>query len=305
MTKEKQFNNWAVGISVVRSMNGNFNADISKMPRRLPDKNGTIYATDKALKYCIRNYLANAKNEKVFMWRRQNEKLEPLNIDENYKKMFKTEPKKGMRQEILNNLLTCLDVRLFGCTYAGEDNIAIHGTTQISYGVNKLQENMIYTNQILSPFQNRSKGEATQSTMGDESKALDICYVYDYNINPNNIGSENEQRLTEADVKTFKDALCKGVNYVNTTTKIGSETLFVTYVEMTKPKMLQNLKKFVEVSKEDGKLNINITSMIKYLKKFDSDIVKAQIFFEKEKIQKINEEKWNKLEELDLFAEEK
>ncbi len=305
MAKEKEYKNWAVGISVVRSMNGNFNADISRMPRRLPDKNGTIYATDKALKYCIRNYLLNAKEESVFMWRRQNEKLEPLNIDENYKALFNSKPEKGKRQEILDNLLTCIDVRLFGCTYAGEGNIAVHGTTQISYGINCLQENVVYTNQILSPFQNRSKENATQSSMGDESKALDVCYVYDYNINPNNIGTENDSRLTEDDVRTFKEALRKGVNYVNTTTKIGSETLLVTYIELSKPKMLQNLKKLVEISKDEGKPTVDVTNMVKYLKKFDSDVVKAQIFSEKEKINMINQEKWGKLEELDLFADEK
>ncbi|MBI4019262.1 MAG: type I CRISPR-associated protein Cas7 [Candidatus Aenigmarchaeota archaeon] len=302
---KKEFNNWAVGISVVRSINGNFNADISRMPRTLPDKKGTIYATDKALKYCIRNYLVNAKKAKVFMWRRQNDKREPLNIDENFNVLFKKDPKRSTREEILNTLLTCIDVRLFGCTYAGEkNNIAIHGTTQISYGVNGIQDNLVYSNQILSPFQNLKKGDTTQATMGDESKALDVCYVYDYNINPNNIGADNEQRLTEDDVETFKEALCRGVNSVNTTTKIGSETLLVVYVELNKPKMLQNLKKLIQISKDnEGNVAINITKLVEYLKKFDGDIVKSQIFHEKEKTNVVNEEKWGKLKETDLFGE--
>lgn len=305
MSKEKDFKNWVVGISVVRSMNGNFNADISKMPRTLPDKVGTIYATDKALKYCIRNYMVNNKNENIFMWRRRNEKIEPLNIDENFERLFSKNPTKIDRKEILSKLLTCIDVRLFGCTYAGKDNnIAIHGTAQLSYGVNVLQENLVYSNQILSPFQNLRKGEDKQSTMGDESKAIDVCYVYDYNINPNNIGPENPQRLTEDDVEIFKESLCRGVNSVNTTTKIGSETLLVAYMELSKPKMLQNLKKLIEISKDgNGNLSIDITNMVRYLKKFDSDVVKSQIFYEKEKTNIVNGEKWGKLKELDIFAE--
>ena len=308
MDKKDEFKNWAVGVAVIRSINGNFNADISRMPRRLPDLNGTIYATDKALKYCIRSYLKNAKNEHVFMWRRQNEKLEPLNIDENYNDLFKKEPSTGKREEILKNLLTCTDVRLFGCTYAGKDNnIALHGTTQISYGVNSLQGNFVYTSQILSPFQNLKKGETTQQSMGDESKALDVCYVYDYNINPNNIDPKNGQRLTINDVDLFKEALRNGVNYVNTTTKIGSETLFVAYVELSKPKMLQNLKKLIDISKNDGKIDINITRLVQYLKKFDTDIANIQIFYEKEKTKIVNTETElsNKITEFDLLVEKK
>lgn len=312
MNKEKDFKTWAAGISVVRSINGNFNADISRMPRTLPDKTGTIYATDKALKYCIRNYLVNTKDEKVFMWRRTDPKdkeMKPLSINENYGQLLGEVKKTTARSEILENLLKCIDVRLFGCTYAdkvNERNVSVHGTAQISYGVNALQENSIYSNQILSPFRNPSErsAENTQATMGDESKAIDVCYVYDYNINPNNIGPENVQRLTEDDVEMFKESLCRGVNSVNTTTKIGSETLLVAYVELSKPKMLQNLKKLIEISKDDdGKLSINITNMIKYLKKFDGDIVKSQIFYEKEKTNIVNGEKWGKLKELDLFAE--
>src|SRR3990167_1410259 len=301
---KRKFENWAVGISVVRSINGNFNADISKMPRTLPDKLGTIYATDKALKYCIRSYLVNVKKEKIFMWRRQNEKIKPLNIDQNFKILFEKNPTEIEREEILKNLLSCVDVRLFGCTYAGKNNnISIHGTTQISYGINGIQENQVYSNKILSPFQNLKKDDTTQTSMGDESKALDVCYVYDYNINPNNIGPENAQRLAEDDVEIFKEALCNGVNSVNTTTKIGSETLLVAYVELSKPKMLQNLKKLIEISKnEDGNLSIDITNMIKYLKKFDSDIVKTQIFYEKEKKKNLNKKKKKKKKKKKMFV---
>lgn len=315
MNKEKDFKNWAMGISVIRSVNGNFNADISRMPRTLPDKTGTIYATDKALKYCIRNYLVNAKGEKIFMWRRTDPKdkeMKPLSINENYGQLgFGKVEKTTPRSEILENLLKCIDVRLFGCTYADQvnkRNVSVHGTAQISYGVNALQENSIYGNQILSPFRNPSEksAEDTQATMGDESKAIDVCYVYDYNINPNNIGPENSQRLTEDDVEMFKEALRRGVNSVNTTTKIGSETLLVAYIELSKPKMLQNLKKLIDITKDkNGNLSINITNMAKYLKKFDGDVVKSQIFYEKEKTNIVNEDKWSKLEEIDLFDEKK
>jgi len=49
------FKNRIFGCAVVRAINANYNADFSHQPRTLPD--GTVYATDKAFKYLIKNYL--------------------------------------------------------------------------------------------------------------------------------------------------------------------------------------------------------------------------------------------------------
>jgi CRISPR-associated protein Csh2 len=42
------FKNRAYGFVVIKSINSNYNADFSGQPRTLP--NGSVYATDKALK---------------------------------------------------------------------------------------------------------------------------------------------------------------------------------------------------------------------------------------------------------------
>ena len=55
------------GLLIVKARNGNFNAGFDGNPRTLPD--GTIFATDKALKYCIREYFATFKDEPVFVRR--------------------------------------------------------------------------------------------------------------------------------------------------------------------------------------------------------------------------------------------
>ena len=51
----KPYNKFAQGIFIVKARNSSFNSDFSGLPRRLPDNTGTIYATDKALKYCVKN----------------------------------------------------------------------------------------------------------------------------------------------------------------------------------------------------------------------------------------------------------
>ena len=43
------FKNRVFGCVVIKSVNSNYNADFSHQPRTLPD--GSVYATDKALKY--------------------------------------------------------------------------------------------------------------------------------------------------------------------------------------------------------------------------------------------------------------
>lgn len=59
------FKNRVFGCVVIKSVNSNYNADFSHQPRTLPD--GSVYATDKALKYTVRNYIdKNYPEDKVF-----------------------------------------------------------------------------------------------------------------------------------------------------------------------------------------------------------------------------------------------
>jgi len=87
MSENKEFKNRAYGFAVVKAINSNYNADFSGQPRTLP--NGQVYATDKALKYTIRNYLKDAyPNEKVFYYKRLNTEMNPLSLDHAYINVF-------------------------------------------------------------------------------------------------------------------------------------------------------------------------------------------------------------------------
>lgn len=120
MSKEKTdaigYDRYACGVFIVRADNANFNADFSHMPRELPD--GQIYATDKALKYCIRKYIHDIEGkDKVFAWRRfeinKKGKLEPLELEGNIAYLSK-KPVKGVSQkEMVELALSKEDVRLF------------------------------------------------------------------------------------------------------------------------------------------------------------------------------------------------
>lgn len=68
VTTNSEFKNRCYGLVIIKSENSKFNADFTGNPRRLPDDKGTIYATDKALKYCIRRYWGD-NGKDVFVWR--------------------------------------------------------------------------------------------------------------------------------------------------------------------------------------------------------------------------------------------
>lgn len=285
------YDKFAQGLLIVKAKNSSFNSDFSGLPRRLPDNHGTIYATDKALKYCIRKYLLE-HNAKVFVWRRYNEKRKPLDIDENYENVFgKTDTDK---KTIVTNLVNATDVRLFGVTYAGKNaNVSITGSTQISYGVNKFDENLFFNNSILSPYQNLNDENAKQQTLGNETKTLEAHYVYDFIINPNNLISsldfleekdKEKLLLQESDIAIFKESMCKGVSNVTSASKIGSDSELFLFIEMKSDKkngvieshILPLMKDQIKVNNKDGKTVIELQDVFKSLtnsyKKYISNI---------------------------------
>jgi CRISPR-associated protein Csh2 len=274
------YEGYAYGTFMLKSKNSLFNADFSHEPRQLPDENGTFYATDKSLKYCIRRYVHDVKGDKmVFFWRRSEDdkELKPLNLTGNYKYVFGVEPKKKGNAEAEEKLLTCWDVRAFGATFAEEGcNLSITGPIQISYGVNKTpQQNQKYSSQILSPFQNAKTKDAKQRTMGSESKALEAHLAFDFLINPNTL---REKKLTEDDVSIFKEALCKGVSHVNSAAKIGSESEFMLFIESKEHTTMPLLKDYIDVSIKDGKTIVDLSRLSILLKEYEN--VEVEVYYE-------------------------
>lgn len=184
-----EFKNRVYGMAVVKAINSNYNADFSGQPRRLP--NGKVYATDKAFKYTVKNYIKDVfKTEKVFYFKSLNENLNPISLDEMYKKYFGDYPKgtgkeKVVKTTVAQNLLSCIDIRFFGATFAGETNISLHGPLQINHGINIWHEDNIFTEQITSPFSNKAndpEAERGMTTIGRQSKLEEGHYVHHFSL---------------------------------------------------------------------------------------------------------------------------
>ncbi len=275
------FKNRVFGCAIIKSINSNYNADFSHQPRTLP--NGVVYATDKALKYSIRNFWKNALNEKIFYFKSLDDKMLPRTLDETYEKHFgkmvDEKDKNKLRFDVLKNILSCLDVRLFGGTYAGKTNISLHGTTQITHGINCFAENVIYSEQIMSPFKNSSdkSADSTQTTLGSQSKLQEGHYVHHFSVNPKNIEEDairtKVEGLSHDDIDKLKQGLRKGVSYYDSSAKAGTENELLLWVQLKEDSKMV-LPSFVELVKvgEDRKIDL---SKIKNL--LSKDHIKSEI----------------------------
>ena len=77
------------GAAIIKAVNANYNADFSGQPRTLP--NGVVYATDKALKYAVKNFIKeNYFSEKVFYFKRFNEEFIPYSLDDAFAVAFQS-----------------------------------------------------------------------------------------------------------------------------------------------------------------------------------------------------------------------
>ncbi len=285
------FKNRVFGCVVIKSINSNYNADFSHQPRTLP--NGVVYATDKALKWAIRNYLKNALSEKVFYSKSLDDNMSPRTLDETYefhfgKDKLNEKDKNKLRLNVLRDILSCIDVRLFGGTYAGKTNISIHGACQITHGVNRFPENVIYSEQIMSPFRNpgESSTESTMTTLGTQSKLQEGHYVHHFSINPQNIADDAQRVQSEGllveDIEKLKEALRKGASYYDSAAKAGTENELLLWVQL-KEDSKAVLPSFVELVNINENREIDLQKVSDLLAKdhIKSEIEKIELYYNK------------------------
>mgnify|MGYP006185647893 CR=1 FL=1 len=281
------FKNRVFGCAIIKSINSNYNADFSHQPRTLP--NGIVYATDKVLKYSIRNYWKKVRNEKVFYTKSLTDDMSPRTLDETLELHFgkiEEKDKNLLRLKVLKNILSCIDVRVFGGTYAGKTNISIHGTCQITHGVNRFSENVIYSEQIMSPFRNPSEknADSTMTTLGTQSKLQEGHYVHHFSVNPKNIEDDAKRvgsdGLTLEDIENLKEGLRKGVTYYDSAAKAGTENELLLWVQLkTDSKIV--LPSFVELVtiKEDKTIDLQAISTLLSKEHVKGEIEKIELYY--------------------------
>lgn len=296
-----KFNKRAYGAVLIKSINSNYNADFTHQPRTLPD--GRVYATDKALKYLVRNYLKHETEEKIFYYKTlKDDTLNPRNLAETYESYFKEFPKgegKGtaekeasVKKQVLANLLTCVDIRFFGGTFAEKKvNLSMHGPVQITHGINQFKRGEIYSEQIMSPFRNSAEGKenSAMTTLGSQSKLREGHYVHGISVNPKNLEtltelSGTENYLSEEDIKKLKKGLCYGATYYDSSAKAGTDNELLLWIELKEGSKLV-LPAFTELIKvlDNEKREIDLAEVTNLLGQnhVKSEVEKIEIFYNK------------------------
>ncbi|ELR72968.1 CRISPR-associated protein, Csh2 family [Fulvivirga imtechensis AK7] len=319
------FKNRIFGSVIVRAINSNYNADFSHQPRTLPD--GTVYATDKAFKYAVKNYLKDVyPAEKVFYFKRFRPNVDdfvPFSLMEAFCSFFpelaeieKAGTKdekiklKATKKQVGKSLLDCIDIRLFGATFAmkgksKEENLSIslHGPVQINHGINVWHESNIYSEQIMSPFRNPSdekdESEKAATSLGRQSKLQEGHYVHHFSINPKNLSQvvglagDGAKDISAEDISKLQEAMRRGVTYYDSASKAGSENEALFWVQLKEGSnlVLPNFTQLIKMEKEkvDGKVVLDCRLLKETLVRHETEIEKVQIFFNEMAVQLKNQ----------------
>ncbi|MCI8924616.1 MAG: type I CRISPR-associated protein Cas7 [Lachnospiraceae bacterium] len=281
------------GVIGIASIMANWNADFSGYPKTISD--GRTFGSDKALKYPMKKMWEN-EGKKVlyiksmkFTENKGETSLVPRSLKERYELLFGESTKDG--KKTLTNLMSAVDVKNFGATYAESgNNIAITGAVQIGQGFNVYDQTEPQEQQILSPFRDASKdtskegekGEAKNSTLGTKIVSDEAHYMYPFVINPQAykelVELEVTDGYTQEDYENFKRTSLVCATSYATNSKEGCENEFALFVE-TKPDVyLPNLTSYISFEKEDDK-NTIVLSCGKLLKDLGERILSVEIYY--------------------------
>lgn len=289
-----------VGVGCKMSM---WNADMSMSAKRLSD--GTIYGSDKALKFAIKD-LWSKQGEKVLVAKHRNSNYKLLTLKEIYNMEFNEDlPSKkdedGLNK-VLKNILKCLDVRNFGTTFAVADvNLGITGVVQVGQGLNKWEPATTEIIDILSPYVNPKKNKSKENEEDKEKEMTSIGskivvdeahYFYPITINPANYDNlievvDDYEGYSEEDYLKLKDALLVCATALETNAKSGCENEFALFIECKDESnlYLANLDNYIEMSGEDKNRIIDITKLQDLLKARKEDIKSIEVYYNPYKLQ--------------------
>jgi CRISPR-associated protein Csh2 len=298
------YSNRIYGAALIKAINSNYNADFSGQPRTLP--NGVVYATDKALKYAIKNFIKeNYPFEKVFYFKRFNEEFIPYSLDDAFVAAFPMHKDEKDKKIIAKDLLSCIDIRLFGATFAKKaknNNVAIsiHGPVQITHGINVWHENNFYSEQIMSPFRNPNEKneDNTATTLGRQSRLHEGHYLHHFSVNPKNLeeilelAGNEAKTLTADDIAKLKEALQRGVTYYDSAAKAGCENELLVWV-ILKPEsklVMPNFTQLMKMCKEkvDGKVQLDLAELKKVSDANKNEIEAVEIYINNASILIVN-----------------
>jgi CRISPR-associated protein Csh2 len=203
---------------------------------------------------------------------------------------------------VAGNLLSCLDIRLFGATFAGKNiNISVHGPVQINHGINIWHENNIFSEQITSPFSNKSndpEADRGMTTIGRQSKLQEGHYLHHFSVNPGNLtgikvlAGEEAQAVSTEDITKLKAAMRQGATFYDSASKAGTDNEILFWVQLQEDSKLI-LPTFTDLvktlpEKQEGKTVFDFDKVSQLLSDYTSEIEATELFINEQSAIAIN-----------------
>lgn len=277
------------GVIGISSIMANWNADFSGYPKTTSE--GMTFGSDKALKYPMKKMWDNEGKKILYIKSMRISKdgtaLIPRTLKERYEQIFGVDNLADCKdlKAILTNLMTAVDVKNFGATFAESgSNISITGAVQIGQGFNKYAGTNPEEQQILSPFRdaNDNKEEARNTTLGTKIVSNEAHYFYPFVINPLAYKELIELGVTEGytedDYENFKRTALTSVTSFATNAKEGCENEFAFFVETALDTYLPNLTEYMAFEKGEDKNTIKL-QCADFLHDFGSNIQKMELYY--------------------------
>lgn len=280
------------GVLGISSIMANWNADFSGYPKTTSD--GNVFGSDKALKYPMKKMWDNEGQKVLYiksMKFAKDNSLVPNSLAERYEVLFGEGTLKNSKdsKEVLSNLMSAVDVKNFGATFAeAKNNFSITGAVQFGQGFNKYEDTQAEEQQILSPFRDGSKdkekeGEAKNSTLGTKITSNEAHYFYPFVINPLaykelvNLGVTDG--YTEEDYQNFKHTALTATTSYATNAKEGCENEFALFVETEPDLYLPNLSEYMTFEKGENTNIIDLKNCSEILAELKGRIKSVEIYY--------------------------
>lgn len=280
------------GVVGISSIMANWNADFSGYPKTTSD--GNVFGSDKALKYPMKKMWDNEGQKVLYiksMKFAKDNSLVPNSLAERYEVLFGEGTLKNSKdsKEVLSNLMSAVDVKNFGATFAeAKNNFSITGAVQFGQGFNKYEDTQAEEQQILSPFRDGSKdkekeGEAKNSTLGTKITSNEAHYFYPFVINPLaykelvNLGVTDG--YTEEDYQNFKRTALTATTSYATNAKEGCENEFALFVETEPDLYLPNLSEYMTFEKGENTNIIDLKNCSEILAELKGRIKSVEIYY--------------------------
>lgn len=280
------------GVLGISSIMANWNADFSGYPKTTSD--GNVFGSDKALKYPMKKMWDNEGQKVLYiksMKFAKDNSLVPNSLAERYEVLFGEGTLKNSKdsKEVLSNLMSAVDVKNFGATFAeAKNNFSITGAVQFGQGFNKYEDTQAEEQQILSPFRDGSKdkekeGEAKNSTLGTKITSNEAHYFYPFVINPLaykelvNLGVTDG--YTEEDYQNFKRTALTATTSYATNAKEECENEFALFVETEPDLYLPNLSEYMTFEKGENTNIIDLKNCSEILAELKGRIKSVEIYY--------------------------